>query len=129
MKAFLVPVLAILVCAAPAAAAGLVAPDDAVEDVTGAIGPDQSADALPGFDLSRNCAQAFASKEAVGNCLGREETSRAVVAQQWPTLSPRVRKLCASRVPEGGARAYSALADCALKESRLEKFRMLQSAR
>ncbi|WP_395664917.1 hypothetical protein [Methylocella sp.] len=98
------------------------------DDVTGAIAPD-AADGVPVLDFSRSCALAFASREAAGACMSREEAALAQLRKQWAALPPRVRTLCVARVPRGVARAYSALADCAVKEGRLEKFRLMQSAR
>lgn len=118
-------ILASLAAAAPAIAGGV-----STEDVTGAIARDAApADALPAQDFARSCAQAFASREAIGMCITREDAARTQLDKQWATLSPRVKRLCVSRVPGGVARFYGSLADCVMKEGRLEKFRSVEISR
>jgi len=99
-------------------------------DVTGAIGPSaRGAESLPAFDVERNCASAFASREAAGECIAREHAARTKMESGWPSLSEAVKRICVARVPKGTARAYFALADCALKEGRLDRFRSTEAAR
>lgn len=99
-------------------------------DVTGAIGPEARApDGLPVFDVAANCAAAFASKEAAGECMAREKISRAKIELSWMSLSEAVKRICVARIPKGTARAYFSLADCSLKEGRLDRFRSTQAER
>lgn len=114
----------VLALALPGAAAGgaIVA---TTGDVTGAIGgPDaRGPEAPPSFDIIRNCAAAFASKEAAGECIAREKLARSKVEDKWPSLSDSVKRTCIARIPRGIARAYFSLEDCAIKEGRLDLFR------
>ncbi|WP_026606739.1 hypothetical protein [Methylocapsa acidiphila] len=99
-------------------------------DVTGAIGPEaRPHDGVPEFDVARNCAMAFISKEAKGECIARENLARAKIAINWLSLSDGVRRICVERIPRETARAYFALADCVLKEGRLDRFRSTDASR
>ncbi len=123
-------VFALMIAALPAAAEDLSQNGVSPNDVTGAISSRaQRADGIPSFDIMRNCGKAFVSKEASGVCISREQISAKKLEEDWASLSPRVKHICVTRVPEGVSRAYESLADCALKESRLEKFRTIESER
>jgi hypothetical protein len=99
-------------------------------DVTGTIGNEHDLDAAPVFDMTQNCAQAFSSKEAIGNCIAREEISKKQLLSDWTSLSARVKHICLARVlPQGTGRAYLSLADCTVKEGRLDRFRTTESQR
>ncbi len=100
-------------------------------DVTGTIGNEEhDLDAAPVFDMMQNCAKAFSSKEAIGNCIAREEISKKQLLSDWTSLSARVKHICLARVlPQGTGRAYLSLADCTVKEGRLDRFRTTESKR
>lgn len=99
-------------------------------DVTGAISSEaRASEGPPVFDFARNCAAAFASKEAAGECIAREKSARSKIEPNWGSLSDAVKRTCLARVPKGTAKAYFSLADCALKEGRLDRFRSIRAER
>ncbi len=123
-------IFALVVVALPAAAEALSQNEVSQGDVTGSISSEaRQVDGVPTFDILSNCDKAFASKEATGMCVSREQISEKKLEADWASLSPRVKHICLSRVPQGVSRAYESLADCALKESRLEKFRTIETQR
>ena len=122
--------VAVAAYALPSNAEGISQAKVSQNDVTGAIGNEaRSLQTIPSLDLMHNCTRAFTSKEAAGDCITREKLAQKQINAGWASLAPRVQRICLMRVPQGVARAYGSLADCVLKEGRLDKMRTVETQR
>ena len=75
-----------------------------------------AADAVPKFDIVKNCKAEIADTGGVGetleSCMNDEEQSRQWLVQQWDHLAARDKRECISETSGDGTPSYVELQTC-----------------